>query len=146
MSLLRPVFALEAKLQAGAYDKEAIQAAIQADADSAPVVLYTYSLSPFSSEAIRLLEAAGVAYREIELAPEWFLMLGEGAAKRAELGEMYGRTSLPHVFVGGKSIGGLYDGSPGLAAMLESGELQASLKPKEEATTNPFEPLLQVFR
>ena len=30
--------------------------------------------------------------KEIVLAPEWFLMLGEGAAKRAELGELYGRS------------------------------------------------------
>mmetsp|Transcript_7794 Transcript_7794/g.17097 ORF Transcript_7794/g.17097 Transcript_7794/m.17097 type:complete len:252 (+) Transcript_7794:102-857(+) len=128
MSLLKPVLSLEAKAQALVYDKEEIQAAIAADAASAPVVIYTYSLSPFCTEAVRLLEESGADYKEIVLAPEWFLMLGEGAAKRAELGEMYGQTSMPHIFIGGKSIGGLMSGSPGLVPLAESGELEARLK------------------
>lgn len=134
MSLLRPVFAAEAKLQAGSYDEEEIRALIEAETNSAPVVLYTYSLSPFSSEATRLLREAGVEYKEIELAPEWFLMLGEPAAKRAEFGAMTGRTSLPQIFINGKSIGGLYDGTPGLVPLIESGELEAMVRgPEQEA-------------
>mmetsp|Transcript_130012 Transcript_130012/g.324015 ORF Transcript_130012/g.324015 Transcript_130012/m.324015 type:complete len:219 (+) Transcript_130012:87-743(+) len=144
MSLLKPVFAAEAQLQAGSYDQEEIRALIQEEANSAPVVLYTYSLSPFSSEATRLLTEAGVEYKEIELAPEWFLMLGEPAAKRAELGAMTGRTSLPHIFINGESIGGLYDGTPGLVALIESGELQAKVQgPKEESL---FDNLMGMFR
>jgi len=144
MSLLKPIFAAEAKLQAGSYDPEEIRALIQADANSAPVVLYTYSLSPFSSEATRLLEEAGVEYKEIELAPEWFLMLGEPAQKRAELGAMTGRTSLPHIFINGESIGGLYDGTPGLVPLIESGELQAKVSPPKEE--NIFDNLMGMFR
>ena len=113
MGLLKPIFAAEARLQALAYDDEEIKAKIAADVKSAPVVVYTYSLSPFCTEAIKLLDALGAEYKEIQLAPEWFLMLGENAAKRAELGSLYGRTSMPHIFVGGESIGGLMDG-PGL--------------------------------
>ena len=33
---------------------------------------------------------------------------------RLELGKEFGRTSMPAVFVGGKFIGGMNDGSPGL--------------------------------
>ena len=127
MGLLKPVFAAEAKLQALAYDEEEIRAKIAADVKSAPVVVYTYSLSPFCTEATKLLDALGAEYKEIQLAPEWFLMLGENAAKRAELGELYGRTSMPHIFIGGQSIGGLMDG-PGLVPLYESGELQEKLR------------------
>ena len=113
MGLLKPVFAAEAKLQALSYYEEEIRAKIAADVKSAPVVIYTYSLSPFCTEAVKLLKALGADFKEIELAPEWFLMLGENAAKRAELGSLYGRTSMPQIFIGGESIGGLMEG-PGL--------------------------------
>jgi len=95
---------------------------------SAPVVIYTYEASPFSTEAKRLLESVGADYREISLGAEWFVASPEAAAKRAELGQMHGRTSLPHIFIGGRSVGGLMDGSPGLVPLQESGELTASLK------------------
>ena len=127
MGLLKPVFAAEAKFQALAYDEEEIRAKIAAEVKSAPVVVYTYSLSPFCTEATKLLDALGAEYKEIQLAPEWFLMLGENAAKRAELGVLYGRTSMPHIFIGGESIGGLMDG-PGLVPLYESGELQEKLR------------------
>ena len=41
---------------------------------------------------------------------------------------MTGQSSLPHVFIGGKSVGGLSSGTPGLAALQESGELTTMLK------------------
>ena len=91
MGLLKPIFAAEAKLQALTYDEAEIQAKVQEDVKSAPVVVYTYGLSPFCTEATKLLDSLGAEYKEIQLAPEWFLMLGENAAKRAELGTMYGR-------------------------------------------------------
>ena len=40
---------------------------------------------------------------------------------------MTGQTSMPHVFIGGKSIGGLATGTPGLNALLKSGELRQRL-------------------
>lgn len=145
MSLLRPLFALEAKLQALFYDQAEIQGKIAADVKSAPVVIYTYSLSPFCTEAVALLKSLDVDFKEIVLAPEWFLMLGEGAAKRAELGELYGRTSMPHIFIGGESVGGLADGTPGLLPLFESGELDAKLKaagglPQAEEESKEFNP------
>lgn len=128
MGLLKPVFAAEAQLQAGGYDREATRAALKEEAKSAPVVVYTYSLSPFCTEATKLLDSLGAEYKEVVLAPEWFLMLGEGAAKRAELAKLFGRSSMPHIFIGGRSIGGLTEGEPGLLPLYEAGELEATLK------------------
>jgi len=128
MGLLKPIFAAEAKLQAGEYDRQAVRMALEEEAKSAPVVVYTYSLSPFCTEATKLLDSIGATYKEVVLAPEWFLMLGEGAAKRAVLGDIFGRTSMPHIFIGGRSIGGLTEGDPGLLPLYESGELEPALK------------------
>lgn len=128
MSLLGPLFRFQAPLQAGKYDKWQVRKALEAEVKSAPVVIYTYDASPFSAEAKRLLGSVGADYREISLGAEWFVASPEAAAKRAELGKMHGRTSLPHIFIGGRSVGGLMDGSPGLVPLQESGELTASLK------------------
>ena len=49
------------------------------------MVVYTYGLSPFSSEALALLDGTGATYRSIELGPEWFLLNGRASAKRTEL-------------------------------------------------------------
>lgn len=128
MALLRPLFLAESRLQAMSYDRTKIQEILRQEVTSAPVVIYTYSLSPFSTEATKLLDLVGAQYKEIVLAPEWFMMLGEGAAKRAELAELFGRSSMPHVFIGGRSIGGFTEGNPGLMPLYESGELEAALK------------------
>mmetsp|Transcript_82249 Transcript_82249/g.254277 ORF Transcript_82249/g.254277 Transcript_82249/m.254277 type:complete len:228 (-) Transcript_82249:37-720(-) len=129
-ALLKPIYALEAPLQAGDYDKAAVRARIERDAGSSPVVIYSYTLSPFCSQAKELLDSLGVRYTAIELAPEWLpgMMSAEGAAVRAELGAMTGQTSMPHIFIGGRSVGGMFTGTPGLVPLLESGELQAQLK------------------
>ena len=47
---------------------------------------------------------------------------------RAELLERTGQSSMPHVFVGGKSVGGLYSGSPGLMALKKEGKLRPMLE------------------
>ena len=55
-----------------------------------------------------------------------------GSAARLELLEQTGQSSLPHVFIGGQHVGGLFTSPPakpgsggggGLAALRESGEL-----------------------
>eukprot|EP00930_Biecheleria_cincta_P090483 TRINITY_DN79874_c0_g1_i1.p1 TRINITY_DN79874_c0_g1~~TRINITY_DN79874_c0_g1_i1.p1 ORF type:complete len:224 (+),score=40.24 TRINITY_DN79874_c0_g1_i1:91-762(+) len=127
---LKPIYTLEAPLQAGDYDRAAVRARIDSEVKSSPVVVYSYSLSPFCSEAKSLLDSLGARYKTIELAPEWLPGLApvEAAQVRAELGALTGQTSMPHVFIGGKSIGGLFTGTPGLVPLLESGELVAKLK------------------
>jgi glutaredoxin-related protein len=142
MSLLKPIFALENKLQAqllGAEeaDLQAARREIEQTISSNHVVIYTYGLSPFSSEAVSLLEEAGCNdYKKVELGLEWFLLGKDASATRAELLAMTGQSSLPHVFIGGKHVGGLFsgttDGGPGLAALQESGDLTSLLR---QATT-----------
>jgi len=140
MGLLAPVFAAENRLQAAAMgvdDDARAEARAQIDTTCAgsPVVVYTYGLSPFSSEAVALLEAAGAApavTRVVEVGPEWFLLGKEGSALRAELLALTGQSSLPSVFIGGRHHGGLFTGTagagPGLAALRESGELAPLLQ------------------
>ncbi|VEU43603.1 unnamed protein product [Pseudo-nitzschia multistriata] len=132
MALAKPVFGFLAPLQAGEKDAESnyrgnLESArreIEAEVSRKAVVVYTYELSPFSSETKSLLERLGVEYKEISLGKEWLpgLIAENGAIKRAALLDMTGQSSLPHIFVDGKSIGGLYSGSPGLVPMLERGE------------------------
>ena len=61
MPLLKPIFSLETKLQAaalgaiGSVDVAEVQAEL-ADLKKTPCVIYTYGLSPFSTEAVALLE------------------------------------------------------------------------------------------
>ena len=133
MSLLQPIFSAEAKLQAaalgamGSVDVEEVKSEL-AQLGKTPVVIYTYGLSPFSIEALSLLDSVGAKYERRELGPEWFLLGPRASVMRAELEAMTGHSSLPHVFIGGESIGGLATGTPGLAALAESGELEAKLK------------------
>ena len=134
MKLLKPIFSAEAKLQAavlgGQVDKEEVRQELNdcLDAKKTPAVIYTYSLSPFSTEALALLESTGANFEKRELGPEWFLLGGRASVLRAELDAMTGQSSLPHIFIGGESIGGLSTGTPGLVALIENGELEAKLK------------------
>ncbi|KAG7348358.1 glutaredoxin [Nitzschia inconspicua] len=124
MTLLKPVFAAEAKLQAsllgsGIVEQDVAQE-IAAEVKSSPIVIYTYGLSPFSTEAVSILEKNGYDFKKIELGAEWFLLNGKDSVKRVLLSDFVdnGATSLPKVFVGGKCIGGCAD----LAKSVESGE------------------------
>eukprot|EP00550_Attheya_septentrionalis_P003408 CAMPEP_0198293244 /NCGR_PEP_ID=MMETSP1449-20131203/16144_1 /TAXON_ID=420275 /ORGANISM="Attheya septentrionalis, Strain CCMP2084" /LENGTH=475 /DNA_ID=CAMNT_0043992759 /DNA_START=207 /DNA_END=1630 /DNA_ORIENTATION=- len=135
--ILKPVYEKLAPLQAGSYQEDKSQyelelakakSQVEAEITSAPVVVYTYKLSPFCTEATELLDNLGVSYKEISLGLEWIpgLIAEGGSAKRAALGDMTGQTSLPHFFVEGKSIGGLYSGNPGLVPSLEQGTFPTS--------------------
>jgi glutaredoxin len=143
MSTAKPIFGALAPVQAGSTNLEeaeynaAIQKAkkeIEKETNTdVPLVVYTYSLSPFSSETILLLKRLQVDFKEISLGMEWIpgLMIPGGAEKRAALLEMTGQSSLPHIFIGGKPIGGLYSGNPGLLPLLEADGFQ---KLVDEAT------------
>ena len=129
VNVLKPIYKLEAPVQAGNYDKKAVREAIEQEIGSSPVVVYSYTLSPFCSEAKKLLRDAGAKIKVIELGDEWIpgLLPAQGAAIRAELGAMTGQTSMPHIFIGGVSIGGLATGTPGLKSLLKSGDLRQKL-------------------
>lgn len=132
MTLLKPIFGAEAKLQAAVLGKVAgidesqVSADIQTTVKKNKLVIYTYSLSPFSSEAVRLLQESGYVFEEVELGAEWFLLGGEESVARVELSKLTnnGATSLPKVFVDGKCIGGCSE----LASLVESGEFEELMK------------------
>ncbi|KAH8066142.1 hypothetical protein JL722_553 [Aureococcus anophagefferens] len=129
VTVLKPLYGFEAPLQAGAYDRAAVRARIERR-PSGPVVVYSHAV-PFCTEAKALLAAQGARVTVIELGDgEWVpgLLPADGAAVRAELGAMTGQTSMPHVFIGGASIGGLASGTPGLKALLRDGSLRDKLE------------------
>jgi len=76
MSLLKPIFAAEASLQAAVLgalakvDADAVKSTIEAEKKANPVLIYTYGLSPFSTEALSILEKSGYPYKNIELGAE----------------------------------------------------------------------------
>ncbi|KAL9184975.1 hypothetical protein ACHAXT_002752 [Thalassiosira profunda] len=135
--LLAPLYKTIAPLQAGSkrenefeYTSEIAEAKaeINDEIGSRPVVIYTYELSPFCTEAVALLKSTGISFKEISLGKEWLPGLITAPEKRAALLEMTGQSSLPHVFIGGASVGGLYSGSPGLVPALEKGELMSMVE------------------
>ena len=69
-------------------------------------------------------------FTEISLGKEWIpgLIDQRGAEIRAAILDLTGQSSLPHIFIGGQSIGGLYSGNPGLLALLERGTLRESIE------------------
>lgn len=144
MSLLKPLFALEANLQAavlgavGDVDKDAVASDIDALKSENDVLIYTYGLSPFSSEALSMLDAAGCDYKNVELGKEWFLLGGEGSETRVALSREVegGATSLPKIFIGGECIGGCAE----LANLVESGELDERLKAAKSKAGGPAKP------
>lgn len=146
MSLLKPAFVAEAKLQAdilGAnVDTSAVAQEIANEIQSNDIVIYTYALSPFSTEAIEMLKATGYDYSVNELGAEWFLLGPEASTKRVVLSEYVenGATSLPKVFVKGDCIGGCAE----LAAAIETGSLEsrmaASKSVKKPALFDFFSP------
>jgi glutaredoxin len=137
MGFLSFLFKLENKLQAkvlGVEESDFVAARKEIDdtIKSHKIVVYTYGLSPFSNEALAVLDEIGANYTNIELGLEWFLLDKEKSTIRAELLEMTGQSSLPHVFIDGNHIGGVFTGtpdgsSPGLAGLKESGELKTMI-------------------
>jgi glutaredoxin-related protein len=130
MTLLRPVFVAEAKVQAnilgGSVNSEEVAKEIATEVKTKPIVIYTYGLSPFSTEALAILESTGYDYEKIELGAEWFLLGAKNSVKRVLLSEQVesGATSLPKVFVNGQCIGGCAE----LAETVESGGLDTLMK------------------
>lgn len=75
-----------------------------------------------------MLKSTGTNFKEISLGKEWIPGLIDRPEKRAALLEMTGQSSLPNIFIGGTSVGGLYSGKPGLIPSLEKGELTAMIE------------------
>ena len=130
MNLLRPIFSSEAKIQAAVLgrnvDASAIDAELSAEKKANKALMYTYKLSPFSTEAVSILESSGYEFTNIELGVQFFLLGGAESVKRVALSKEVedGATSLPKIFIGGQCVGGLVE----LASLAESGELDTLMK------------------
>lgn len=106
MKIISSLFKLENKLQAqllGADDADytAARKDIERAISKHKILVYTYGLSPFSSETLAVLDEVGADYTNLEVGLEWFLLDKEKSVLRAELLEMTGQSSLPHVFIDG---------------------------------------------
>jgi len=88
---------------------------------TAPVVLYTTPWCGFCRAALALLLQRGIAHVEVDV-------VGNDAA-RDWLAEVSGQTTVPQIFVRGRSIGGYTE----LAALDRSGELDRMLEPPAQA-------------
>ena len=135
MGLISPLFVLEGKVQAAALGKvagftyeDAVSEVEQSIAGN-KVLIYTYALSPFSTEAVALLESTGYEFTKIELGLEWFTLGGRGSQIRVALADKVenGATSLPKIFIGGKPLEGA-SGYSALAKAAEDGTLEERLK------------------
>ncbi|MGK3757773.1 MAG: glutaredoxin [Bacillariaceae sp.] len=139
MSLFKPIFSTEKDADNDFQQnvEEAIRV-IKTEVDTDPVVVYTYELSPFSSETKDLLDRLNVDYKEISLEKEWIpgLISENGPIKRAALLKMTGQSSLPHIFIGGKPIG-LFSGSPGFVPTLKNGNFFTSLSQAVGSNSQP---------
>lgn len=107
-------------------EEDIMMSEIEAQKKANKALIYTYGLSPFSTEALAMLDASGFEYTKIELGAEWFLLGPEQSVTRVALSKEVenGATSLPKIFIGGKCIGGCSE----LATLVESGELEGLMK------------------
>jgi len=100
---------------------------IDALIDAHPCVVFSWTVSPFSTKAKALLDQMGVTYHAVELDKPW----KDGNPLRAALGRRVGRTSVPAVFINGYYVGGFEDGPsadcPGLMSLLAAGRLRPLL-------------------
>lgn len=108
---------------AGNYDREVVRSTLASLVGEDAVVVFSATYCPFSLAAKRTLAAQGVQFKVIE-----WNKRDDGAALVAELGELTGRTSIPHIFLGGLSIGGFNDGTPGLRPLISSGGFGGALE------------------
>lgn len=123
------------------YDAEAALAVVSGILEADGVVMFSFVDCPWCVAAKKLLReelaALGLGaerLRVVELDDD----AANGKAIRAALAQHTGRTSMPNVFVGGKSLGGYTDGepsgslaapdSPGVRALRDSGRLREMLR------------------
>uniref|UniRef100_A0A7S0SZ88 Glutaredoxin domain-containing protein n=1 Tax=Mantoniella antarctica TaxID=81844 RepID=A0A7S0SZ88_9CHLO len=116
-------------LAGASYDPEASVAAVKVLIASDDVVVFSATYCPFSAAAKAALRAEGVPFTAVE----WNTTPGGGGFAPA-LATLTGRSSIPHVFIGGESVGGCNDGTPGIRPLIASGHLDEVLEICSETT------------
>jgi len=113
---------------AGEYDRESVKDDVTALKDSAPLVVFLWENSPASKKAVRLLRLSGAEPKLVDLDPK----SETGNARRAELGRITGRSSVPSIWIAGEYVGGCDDGptpsAPGIVDMAFAGTLRQKLE------------------
>lgn len=115
---------------AGEYDTDAVTAEVKELASSAPMVMFTWESSPSCKKALNLCEVAGVTPKVVRLDDPW----DKGNVKRAALGRLTKKSSVPSIWIGGEYVGGCDDGvegnaaAPGLVPLAFQGKLQGMLE------------------
>jgi len=84
--------------------------------------VFSWTRCPFCKNAKALLDDIGARYVAVELDT-----MDDGNAIRSQLAEMTNRTSMPNIFIQGKSYGGCNDG-PGVMTLQNQGKLGPLLK------------------
>lgn len=122
---------------AGEYDRDAVTAEVQALASSAPMVLFTWESSPACKKALKLIAETGASPKIVRLDDPW----SEGNVKRAALGRLTGKSSVPSIWIGGEYIGGCDDGpsdaSPGLVPWHSGAHSRANLMQLARSRSRP---------
>eukprot|EP00747_Dinoflagellata_sp_TGD_P163486 gnl/TRDRNA2_/TRDRNA2_182190_c0_seq1.p1 gnl/TRDRNA2_/TRDRNA2_182190_c0~~gnl/TRDRNA2_/TRDRNA2_182190_c0_seq1.p1 ORF type:complete len:352 (+),score=33.49 gnl/TRDRNA2_/TRDRNA2_182190_c0_seq1:70-1125(+) len=120
------------------FDAEAMRAKLVQLVSSHPVVIFSFTDCPWCLQAKQVLGEMNLSPGSVHVV-ELEDLGREGKALRAALALATGRTSMPNVFVGGRSVGGFTDGdpsgdptlchtgSPGLETLASSGKLQDML-------------------
>lgn len=112
-----------AKVLAGDYDAAAVKAKVASLSAQAPVVVFSQTSCPFCQKSKDLLKELGATYTTVEVDT----MGAEGYAIRVELAALTGRSTVPNVFIGKKSVGGFTDG-PGVETLNNEGKLVPMLE------------------
>ena len=117
-----------ANVLAGEYDKENVRDDIQKKIEADPCVMFTWEASPSCKQAVEAFNVIGADVKIHRLDDPW----SEGNPVRAELGKLYGRSSVPAIFINGEYVGG-YDGGvsdekPGIVNLAFKGKLRAMLE------------------
>ncbi|KAL3918557.1 MAG: hypothetical protein SGPRY_005971, partial [Prymnesium sp.] len=113
---------------AGEYDRSGVESEVKELAASAPLVLFTWEASPACKKALKLLEITGAKPKVVRLDDPW----SEGNPRRAALGRLTGKSSVPSIWIGGSYVGGCDDGpsdeAPGLVTLAFRGTLYKMLE------------------
>lgn len=104
-----------ADLVAGEYDEDSTSQQLEEFIQAHDISMFSFTSCPFCRRAKDALDQADYKYGVLELDEQ-----ANGNALRAMLGKRTGRTSVPSIFVRGRSIGGCNDG-PGLLPLMASG-------------------------
>ena len=110
------------------FNLEASETRVRELVASDDVVVFSATYCPFSAAAKAALRGGRSLHRR-RVEPD-----SRRRRLRPALASVTGRSSIPHVFIGGVSVGGCNDGDPGIRPLIKQGGLDAALERCSEET------------